>query len=112
MNLNLNTISSVIPILSGAFDVIAAFKGNAQEARQNQPVQDAFDVIKSITPLVNTFVNGTEVSPEQVRAALATKSDALSVFDQEIAKQRDAVAKTAAKNQTAAANQDLGTAKT
>lgn len=80
-------LSALLPVLNSAIGAVAAFRGNAEQAKTNSMVQDAVAVIGAVVPLVQQFANGTEVTPEQVRAALAGKDAALSAFDDEIARQ-------------------------
>lgn len=68
-----------------AFDTIASFSGNAKAAKASAAVQDAVSIIGAVTPLVQSFANGQDVTPEQVKAALAGKDAALAEFDRLIA---------------------------
>jgi hypothetical protein len=83
----MNPIVSILPLLNSALAVIAAFKGTAAQAKAASVVQDALAIIGALSPLVQQFGSGTEVTPDQVRAALAGKDAALAAFDQEIARQ-------------------------
>lgn len=80
------TLLALLPLLNNALDVFGAFNGSAAEAKATGYVQDALSVINAVTPLVQQFGNGTEVTPDQVRAALAGMHQALADFDAEIAK--------------------------
>lgn len=78
-------ILAVLPLLQSAISTIAAFKGDAAAAKTTGYVQDAASVIAAVTPLVQSFANGNEVTPDDVKAALAGKDAALSEFDKLIA---------------------------
>lgn len=82
-----STITGLMPLLKSAADTIAAFTGTADEARGNNVIQDAAEVISVIAPLVDSFSRGNEVTPEEVRASLAGMDQALDAFDAEIARQ-------------------------
>lgn len=79
-------IAALLPLLNTALEVFGQFKGSAAQAKATGYVQDALSVINAATPLVQQFGNGIEVTPDQVRAALAGKDAALAAFDAEIAK--------------------------
>ena len=72
---------SVIPMISNALSVVAAFNGNANVAKATGYVQDAIGVVNALTPLVTQFGRGEEVTEDDVRAALAGKDAALEDFD-------------------------------
>jgi len=75
----------MLPIFNTALGVIGAFTGNAQAAKATGYVQDAVAVVTALTPLVQQFAGGQEVTQDQVRAALAGKDAALASFDAAIA---------------------------
>lgn len=81
----MGAILSVIPLIQTALGVIGAFKGTPQVAKVTAQVQDALGVVTALTPLVQQFASGQEVTPEDVRAALAGKDKALSDLDAQIA---------------------------
>jgi hypothetical protein len=81
----MGAILGVTSAIQAALSIIGAFKGDAQTAKVTGYVQDAVGVIHALTPLVTQFGNGREVTPEDVRAALAGKDDALKAFDDLIA---------------------------
>lgn len=83
----MGAILTIVPLIQTALGVIGAFQGNAQTAKVTGQIQDAIGVVTALTPLVQQFTSGQEVTPEQVRAALAGKDAALAAFDAEIAKQ-------------------------
>lgn len=85
MPLPLAGILTAVELGKRAFDTIAGFTGNAAAAKASAAVQDAVSVIAAVTPLVQSFANGQEVTPEQVKAALAGKDAALAEFDKLIA---------------------------
>lgn len=76
---------TVLPLIQSAIGVLGAFQGNAAQARATGYVQDAVNVITSLTPLIEQFGSGKEVTEDDVRAALAGKDKALSDFDALIA---------------------------
>lgn len=78
---------SLVSIAQSAMSVIGSFTGQAHAAKLNGQLQDAVSVVNAVTPLINQFASGTEVTEEQVRAALAGKDTALASFDAEIARQ-------------------------
>lgn len=80
-------ILALIPLFQSALSVIGAFKGSAVEAKATGYFQDALGIVTAVTPLITQFGNGEEVTPEQVRAALAGKDAALASFD-ELIKQK------------------------
>lgn len=84
----MGALLSILPMLSSAIDVVGKFTGSAQAAKVTGYVQDAVGVINALTPLVTQFASGKEVTPEDVRAALAGKDAALSEFD-ELIKAKD-----------------------
>jgi hypothetical protein len=82
----MNVILGLLPMLNSAIGVFGAFQGTAAQAKMSGTVQDALGVITALTPLVQSFASGTEVTPEQVRVALAGKDAAIAAFDAEIAR--------------------------
>jgi len=78
-------ILSALPLLQSAISIFGQFKGTAAAAKVNSDVQDAVSVIDALVPLVTQFGGGVEVTPEDVRKALAGKDAALKAFDAEIA---------------------------
>lgn len=83
-------LASLLPVLSSAINTIGAFRGTAAQARSNSTVQDAADIVRAVTPLVEQFASGTEVTLDQVRASLARKDAAIAEFDAELARQKAA----------------------
>lgn len=82
-----STIAGLMPLVKSAADVIASFTGTAEQASKSSVITDAAEVIAAVSPLVDSFSRGMEVTPEDVRAALAGMDDALDAFDAEIARQ-------------------------
>ena len=82
------SILSILPILQSALAVFGAFKGTAAQAKVSTIVQDALSVVDALTPLVQSFGKGKEVTPAMVKKALAGKEAALAAFDAEIAKHK------------------------
>lgn len=78
-------ILTVLSMLTQALGVVGQFKGNAQVAKTTGYVQDAVQVVGALAPLVQQFGAGHEVTPDDVRAALAGKDAALKSFDELIA---------------------------
>lgn len=84
----ITVITSVMPLIKQAADTIAAFDGtDDQQARGDSTLQQALEVIGALAPLVDSFSRGMDVTPDDVRGALATMDDAQAAFDAEIAKQ-------------------------
>lgn len=77
---------TLIPMLQSAVGVVASFTGTAKQAKISTEIQDAVSVISALTPFVQQFASGVEVSEEDVRAALHSKDAALAALDAEIAK--------------------------
>ena len=77
-------ILSAISMIQTALSVVGAFKGSPQVAKVTGAVQDAVSVVNALTPLVTQFAGGTDVTPADVRAALAGKDAALAEFDKAI----------------------------
>lgn len=77
----MGAILSVVSMIQTALSVVGAFKGSPQVAKATGYVQDAVSVVNALTPLVNQFTAGHEVTEDDVKAALAGKDAALAVFD-------------------------------
>lgn len=77
--------ATLISLIGPAMSVIGAFKGSAVEAKINNQVQDALGVVNAVMPLINQVGSGKEVSPDDVRIALAGKDAAIGAFDELIA---------------------------
>lgn len=78
-------IATVLTLIQGAMSVLTAFRGTAATAKITTTVTEAIGTISALTPLLQSFGNGNEVTPEDVRAALAGKDAALAAFDKAIA---------------------------
>lgn len=78
-------ILALLPMFQSAIGVIGAFKGNAAAAKVDSAVQDAVSVVKAVTPLIEQFGRGEEVTPEDARQALAGMHAQLDQFDELIA---------------------------
>lgn len=83
----ITTIAGLMPLVQQAAGVIAAFQGDAKAAATTQKIADAVEVLNAGAQLAESFSRGIEVTPEDVRAALAGMDDALASFDAEIARQ-------------------------
>lgn len=81
----MGAILSILPMIQSALSVIGQFKGNATLAKTTGYIQDAVGVVTALTPLVQQFGQGKEVTADDVRAALADKDAALAEFDRLIA---------------------------
>lgn len=77
----MGALLSVLPMFNTALSVIGAFKGSAQVAKVTGEIQDAVGVVTALTPLVQQFGSGKEITADDVRAALAGKDAALKTFD-------------------------------
>jgi hypothetical protein len=82
-------LASVMPMLRSAIDVIESFSGSAAEAKADDVIQNAADMIGAVVPLIESLRNGEEITPDDVREALAGMDDALGLFDAEIARQEE-----------------------
>ena len=81
----MGSLALILPLIQSAIGVLGAFKGSAVEAKATGYVQDATSVITALSPLVDQFANGHEVTPDDVKAALAGKDAALAQLDALIA---------------------------
>jgi len=81
----MGTLALLLPLIQSAVGVLGAFKGSAAQAKATGYVQDAVGVITAISPLVDQFANGKEITPDDVKAALAGKDAALAQLDALIA---------------------------
>ena len=77
----MGAVLSVVSMIQTALSVVGAFKGSPQVAKATGYVQDAVSVVNALTPLVNQFTAGREVTEDDVKAALAGKDAALATFD-------------------------------
>lgn len=78
-------ILTAISLIQTALSVVGSFKGSPQVAKTTGYVQDALSVVSALTPVVQQWGAGVEVTPEDVKAALAGKDAALAEFDKLIA---------------------------
>lgn len=78
-------ITAILAMIQGAISVIGAFKGSASSAKLNGQVQEAIGVIGALTPLVQNFGSGQEVTEDEMRAALTGRNAALAALDKAIA---------------------------
>jgi hypothetical protein len=86
---SLQVIKGLMPIVQAAAQTIAAFTGKDDTAaRADDAFQKAAEIIGAVSPLVDSFSRGGEVTIEDARAALADADDALAVLDAEIARQK------------------------
>lgn len=81
----MGSILSVVNMISSAVGVIGSFTGGPAAAKVSGVVQDAVGVVKALTPLVEKFGAGEDVTSDDVKAALAGKDQALAEFDRLIA---------------------------
>jgi hypothetical protein len=82
-------LASVMPMLRSAIDIFESFSGSAAEAKLDDTIQSAADIVAAVVPLIDSLRNGEEITPDDVREALAGMDDALSLFDAEIARQEE-----------------------
>jgi hypothetical protein len=68
-------------MIQTALAVVGSFKGSPQVAKVTGYVQDAVAVVNALTPLVNQFAAGQDITEDDVKAALAGKDAALKMFD-------------------------------
>lgn len=78
-------IATILPMLQSAISIISSFKGTAQAAKLTGYVQDAVGMVTALTPLVQQFGEGKEITEADVRTALAGKDAALATLDDLIA---------------------------
>lgn len=74
-------IFTAISLIQTALNVVGSFKGNAQLATTTGYVQDAVSVIGALTPLVQGFASGKEVTETDIRNALAGMHTAIAEFE-------------------------------
>lgn len=79
-------ILTILPLIQSALGILGQFKGSAAQAKATGYIQDAVGVVTALTPLVQQFTGGKEVTQDDVRAALAGKDKALADLDAEIKK--------------------------
>jgi hypothetical protein len=78
-------LTTVLPILSGAVQVLSQFSGVSSTVAKATPlIGEAVGVITSLSPLLDNFSRGQTVTADDVRAALAGKDAALAEFDRVI----------------------------
>lgn len=83
----ITTITSLMPLVKQAADVIAAFRGDAQQASSDTKIADAVEVLTAGAQLAESFSRGIEITPDDVRVALANMDEKIAAFDAEIARQ-------------------------
>lgn len=81
------SLTAIIPVVQSALDVLATFSGSAEDASRDSKISDAAQVISAVAPLIDGFSRGEEITPEAVRDALVGMDEALTAFDEEIARQ-------------------------
>lgn len=89
--MNANTISAITgvlglinPALGLIGTLVSSFgKGDASAKfdKVSGQLQDAAGVVTALAPLVKQFADGEEITPENVRDALADMDEALEEFD-------------------------------
>lgn len=77
----MGAILSAVSMIQTALAVVGSFKGSPQVAKVTGYVQDAVAVVNALTPLVNQFAAGQDITEDDVKAALAGKDAALKMFD-------------------------------
>lgn len=80
-------LATLLSLINPALGVLAAFKGSAQTAKVTGYIQDAAGVVNAVVPLINQFASGKEVTPDDVRSALAGMDAKIAEFDALIAAQ-------------------------
>lgn len=78
-------ITTILQLIAGAVSVVQQFDGGAAMAKATGYVQEAIGTIAALTPLVEKWGSGEEVTLEDARQALAGKDDALKRLDDIIA---------------------------
>ena len=77
-------LATILPLISGAVQILTQFNGSAKVAAVTPYVAEAVGVITSLAPILQGYANGTEVTEDDVRAALAGKDKALAELDEAI----------------------------
>lgn len=85
----ISTITSVLGMINPAIGVIGSLIGSfagksdvsAKFDKISSQVQDAAGVVTALAPLVQQFADGNDVTPGEVRDALAGMDDRLAEFD-------------------------------
>lgn len=90
MPLPIAGIVTAVELGKRAFDVIAGFSNNASMVKASSAVQDAVNVLNAVTPLVDQFAKGRDITPDDVRIALEREGAALTEFDRVIAEKSQA----------------------
>jgi len=78
-------ITTILQLIAGAVQVVQSFDGDAKVAKATGYVTEAVGTIAALTPLVQQWASGVEVTLEDARAALAGKDGALARLDDIIA---------------------------
>lgn len=78
-------ILAILPLIQSALGVLGAFKGTAVQAQATGYVQDAMSVVTALTPLVQQFTSGKEVTADDLVATLAGMHKSLDDNDALIA---------------------------
>lgn len=78
-------ITLILGLISGATQVLQAYKGTAAAAKTTAYVQEAIGTITSLVPLVQSFGDGKTVTLDDARSALAGMNTALAKLEADIA---------------------------
>lgn len=81
----ITTIIGLMPLIQSAAQVVTSFNGNDDErARNDENLKKAFEVIAAVSPLVETFMNGGNVTERDVHVALQDFDEELEKFEEEV----------------------------
>lgn len=78
-------IGTILALIQGATSIVQTFSGDAKLAKTTAYVTEAVGTIAALTPLVEQWASGEEVTLEDARKALEGKDAALSKLDEIIA---------------------------
>lgn len=84
------TIPVLQVLITEAMETIAQFTGSAEDATRDSAVQDAIEVISGLTPLLEDFGRGTDITLDDARVSLVDMDAAIARLDQEADRQAGA----------------------
>lgn len=88
---SIKVILGLVPVLQKALETINSFVGDDDDqARNDENISSAFNVVSTVLPLFDTFNNGGDVTLEDAKEALADNDEDLATLDAEIARQEAA----------------------
>lgn len=78
-------ITVILSLITGATQVLTAFKGDAATAKVTDYVQTAVSTIGALFPLVQQWTSGEDVTLEDAREALSRAGVSIAKLEAEIA---------------------------